>query len=44
MHAKAKTCGVVVGAKVPGALTSRSDDKEVSFLSLAFCAAMGTGV
>lgn len=40
MHAKAKTCGVVVGAKVPVALTSRSDDKEVSFLSLAFCAAL----
>ena len=44
MHTKAKTCGVVVGAKVPVALTSRSDDKEVSFLSLAFCAAMGTTV
>ena len=40
MHARAKTCGVVVGAKVPVALTSRSDDKEVSFLSLAFCAAL----
>ena len=40
MHAHAKTCGVVVGAKVPVALTSRSDDKEVSFLSLAFCAAL----
>ena len=40
MHAKAKTCGVVVGAKVPVALTSRSDSKEVSFLSLAFCAAL----
>ena len=40
MHAKAKTCGVVVGAKVPVALTSRSDVKEVSFLSLAFCAAL----
>ena len=40
MHAKAKTCGVVVGAKVPVALTSRSDDKEVAFLSLAFCAAL----
>ena len=38
MHAK--TCGVVVGAKVPVALTSRSDSKEVSFLSLAFCAAL----
>ena len=44
MHTKAKTCGVVVCAKVPVALTSRSDDKEVSFLSLAFCAAMGTTV
>ena len=41
MHTKAKTCGVVVGAKVPVALTSRSDDKDVSFLSLAFCAALG---
>ena len=40
MHAKAKTCGVVIGAKVPVALTSRSDSKEVSFLSLAFCAAL----
>ena len=40
MHAKAKTCGVVVGAKVPVALTSRSDSKEVPFLSLAFCAAL----
>ena len=40
MHTKAKTCGVVVGAKVPVALTSRSDDKDVSFLSLAFCAAL----
>ena len=40
MHAKAKTCGVVVGAKVPVALTSRSDDKEVAFHSLAFCTAL----
>ncbi len=40
MHAHAKTCGVVVGAKIPVALTSRSDDKNVSFLSLAFCAAL----
>lgn len=40
MHAHARTCGVVVGAKVPVALTSRSDDKDVSFLSLAFCAAL----
>ena len=40
MHANAQTCGVVVGAKVPVALTSRSDSKDVAFLSLAFCAAM----
>lgn len=40
MHAHAKTCGVVVGAKIPVALTSRSDDKDVAFLSLAFCAAL----
>lgn len=40
MHAHAKTCGVVVGAKIPVALTSRSDDKEVAFHSLAFCAAL----
>lgn len=40
MHAHAKTCGLVVGAKVPVALTSRSDDKEVAFHSLAFCAAL----
>ncbi|MGI5962662.1 MAG: phosphate acyltransferase [Lawsonibacter sp.] len=41
MHAKAQTCGVVIGAKVPVALTSRSDAKEVAFYSLAFCAAIG---
>ena len=42
MHAHARTCGVVIGAKVPVALTSRSDDKDVAFLSLAFCAALGS--
>ena len=40
MHAHAETCGVVTGAKVPVALTSRSDDRRVPFLSLAFCAAL----
>ena len=40
MHAHAQTCGVVLGAKVPVALTSRSDSKEVAFHSLAFCAAL----
>ena len=44
MHAHAKTCGVVVGAKIPVALTSRSDDKEVAFLSLAFCSALDARV
>jgi len=42
MHAQAKTCGVVIGAKVPVVLTSRSDDQEVPFLSLAFCAALNS--
>ncbi len=40
MHAHAKTCGVVIGARVPVALTSRSDSKDVAFHSLAFCAAL----
>ena len=40
MHAQCHTCGVVVGAKIPVALTSRSDSQDVSFLSLAFCAAI----
>ena len=40
MHAGAKTCGVVVGAKCRVALTSRSDAPDVAFHSLAFCASM----
>ena len=40
MHAHARTCGVIVGAKIPVAITSRSDDKDVSYLSLALCAAL----
>ncbi len=40
MHAHATTCGMVVGAKVPVAITSRSDAPEVTFNSLASCAAM----
>ena len=43
MHAHARTCGVVIGAKVPVALTSRSDDKDVAILSLAFSAALNLG-
>lgn len=42
MHAHAQTCGVVVGAKIPVALTSRSDSKEVAFLSLASCSALSS--
>lgn len=37
MHARARTCGVIVGAKIPCAITSRSDSADVAFLSLAFC-------
>ena len=43
MHAGARTCGVLVGARIPIALTSRSDSKEVSFLSLAFCTMLPKG-
>lgn len=37
IHAHAVTCGAVVGAKVPIALTSRSAHEEEAFLSLVFC-------
>ena len=40
MHGHASTCGVIVGANIPIAITSRSDSKEQSFLSLAVCAAL----
>ena len=40
MNGKASSCGVIVGAKIPIAITSRSDTKEQSFLSLAACAAL----
>lgn len=36
-HAHAQTCGVVVGAKIRVAITSRSDAPEVAYNSLAFC-------
>ena len=38
IHAHAVTCGAVVGAKVPIALTSRSAAAEETYLSLVFCA------
>ena len=40
IHAHAVTCGAVVGAKVPIALTSRSAKAEESYLSLVFCAVL----
>ena len=40
MNGHASSCGVIVGAKIPIAITSRSDTKEQSFLSLAACVAL----
>ena len=40
MHGHASSCGVIVGANIPIAITSRSDSEEQSFLSLAVCAAL----
>ncbi len=42
IHGHASSCGVLVGAKIPIAITSRSDAKEQSYLSLAACAALQT--
>ena len=39
-NAGATGCGVLAGAKVPVAITSRSDAPEKAYLSLAACAAM----
>jgi len=40
ISAHATTCGAVVGAKVPIALTSRSASEEETYLSLIFCAVL----
>ena len=40
IHAHAVTCGAVVGARVPIALTSRSAAAEETYLSLVFCAVL----
>ena len=40
MHGHASSCGVIVGANIPIAITSRSDSEEQSYLSLAVCAAL----
>ena len=40
IHGHASSCGVIVGANIPIAITSRSDSREQAFLSLAVCAAL----
>ena len=40
MHGRASSYGVIVGANIPIAITSRSDSEEQSYLSLAVCAAL----
>ncbi len=40
MNSTANSCGIIMGAKIPIAITSRSDSKEQAFLSLAACAIM----
>ncbi len=42
-NAGASGCGVLVGAKIPVAITSRSDDPDQTYLSLAACTAMWNG-
>jgi len=39
-NAGAEGCGVLIGAKIPIAITSRSDDPDQAYYSLAACAAM----
>ena len=40
MHANAQSCGIIVGANVPIAITSRADPPEEAYLSLAMCVAL----
>lgn len=40
MTSRANSCGIIVGAKVPIAITSRSDSREQAYLSLAACAVL----
>ena len=39
-NAGATGCGILVGAKIPIAISSRSDAPEQTYLSLAACTAM----
>ena len=43
MTSRANSCGIIVGAKIPIAITSRSDSREQAFLSLASCAVLAQG-
>ena len=40
MNAGATSCGILVGARIPVAITSRSDSPDKAYLSLAACTAM----
>ena len=40
INGRASSCGVIVGAKIPIAITSRSDTPEQAYLSLSACAAL----
>ncbi len=40
MNARANSCGIIAGANIPIAITSRSDSKEQAYLSLASCAVL----
>ena len=40
LNGGAESCGILVGARVPIAITGRSDNPEKAFLSLAACTAM----
>lgn len=40
IHAHAQSCGVIVGANIPIAITSRADPPEEAYLSLAMCVAL----
>ena len=40
LHGRAESCGILVGAKIPVAITSRSDTPDKAYLSLAVCATL----
>ncbi|MCD8019622.1 MAG: hypothetical protein LUF92_08610 [Clostridiales bacterium] len=40
LNGRGNSCGVIMGAKIPIAITSRSDSKEQAYLSLTACTVM----